>query len=914
MNPPGAEVNKKAAMDDLLYDEVKENSLMQDSVEDDEQMGDIDALLQSEKSKMTTSQKRTMDSSVKEHSSRIEEKKERSLKRDESEMILNYVEELTAKKETSGELSINYEEESFEEMKTASPSPSKRVQSANLGSSVRFQGVEDKEESRPKSSPAGKTRKEESSDDKLPSAVSSPIGKAEPKQLFNPVGKGEGSAESKRSDTLRTPARSMGAPSTRAFQYATPGYTGSPTKSAGRRRLEYVLENIHARKKVSKYMTGKMKTFKNALSTGQVTEHQRWTYTEDGVKVEATPPFSMELQHHTVSDYRSFRPTSANKRLMPSKDRDPSQFLLPGQKKTEDLRFYDGKKLRSTMHDSMAKAMTKVEKCYNAWDDKVHSANHGQQKRLHAIHKVEMDELCAYFEGYTPSEFMCNLLSETKYPQHLHGKHVMVTLEDKDYVGRQLAAQAQHNENRMHVLRTHVKNRHRDEVQAIKENTRAPLELLTRIRHTQEEVLEETAKKVINKIIHAEKIVKTIHGSRDPTVLLRAQKAEEHCMTLARIGIKRMAEIAEGIEDVFEEALLDYIEGDREIAMVRVGGKDGKLEFSGTGKAKTDTIRPHSSTYTPQVFDRKINGYRYRSRSPPRGSPQKDIETEERLSRPKPLSARKGKLHRSRHDILIHNAQLPFASKQYSKGREGKEQPEMPRLWTSTRFAREKEERRPNTAPAGVVGADATGLDGVSPRDAWDEDERGEAKETGKKKKRRPMTAAVVRADGESKSGNDMAGARWDPSTGHLEGGLAFDDGRDDDASLGIMQDLGDDASIADSIGEGGVFEGAMSGEDLEKAKLEKRRSLATARELAVMERKAKEKNERDRLAKKLAPKQRVPDNPTDELCAECDKFFGGKSKFPLALTSSACDLSLDNSSTNSLSIYIALITLANHQ
>ena len=80
------------------------------------------------------------------------------------------------------------------------------------------------------------------------------------------------------------------------------------------------------------------------------------------------------------------------------------------------------------------------------------------------------------------------------------------------------------------------------------------------------------------------------------------------------------------------------------------------------------------------------------------------------------------------------------------------------------------------------------------------------------------------------------------------------------------------------------------------------------------MERKAKEKNERDRLAKKLAPKQRVPDNPTDELCAECDKFFGGKSKFPLALTSSACDLSLDNSSTNSLSIYIALITLANHQ
>ena len=143
----------------------------------------------------------------------------------------------------------------------------------------------------------------------------------------------------------------------------------------------------------------------------------------------------------------------------------------------------------------------------------------------------------------------------------------------------------------------------------------------------------------------------------------------------------------------------------------------------------------------------------------------------------------------------------------------------MPRLWTSTRFARKRNDL---IRLLQVLSADATGLDGVSPRDARDEDERGEAKETGKKKKRRPMTAAVVRADGESKSGNDMAGARWDPSTGHLEGGLAFDDGRDDDSSLGIMQDLGDDASIADSIGEGGVFEGAMSGEDLEKAKLEK--------------------------------------------------------------------------------------------
>ena len=165
-----------------------------------------------------------------------------------------------------------------------------------------------------------------------------------------------------------------------------------------------------------------------------------------------------------------------------------------------------------------------------------------------------MKELVIYFQNYKPNQFMKNLLDETKYPQHVHGKHIMVTEEDKDYVNRQLASQAQHSENRMHILRTHLKNRHRDELQAIKENTRAPLELLpTRIRHTQEEVLEETAKKVINKIIHAEKIVKTIHDSRDPAVLLRAQKAEKHCMTMARAGIKRIEQTAEGMEKVLKK-------------------------------------------------------------------------------------------------------------------------------------------------------------------------------------------------------------------------------------------------------------------------------------------------------------------------------------------------------------------------
>ena len=518
-------------MEELLYDkEAKEGSIFS-SQEGEEDMQDVDALLQSEKSKMTSYQQRTMEKSGREYSDQLEEFK--VVKED---------------------IESKYEEESFEEVKTSLSSPSKRVQSANLDNTVRFSPVNEKKNSpRPKSSPAGKVKSTKYDDNKLSSVPISPNEKAEPKQLFSPSGK-ESFVESKNKvgDPPRTPPRSASAPSTRSFPYATPGYTGSPTKSAGRMRLEQVLEDIHNRKSVGKYVTGKMLSFKNVLSTGQVTRHQRWTYLEDGVKAEATPPFSMELQHHSVSDYRCFRPTSANKRLMPSKDRDTSEFLLPGQTMRDELQLYDGKKLRHIMHECMAKAMTKVENCFIMWGENVARANLGQQERLEEIHKGEMKELVIYFQNYKPNQFMKNLLDETKYPQHVHGKHIMVTEEDKDYVNRQLASQAQHSENRMHILRTHLKNRHRDELQAIKENTRAPLELLNRIRHTQEEVLEETAKKVINKIIHAEKIVKTIHDSRDPAVLLRAQKAEKHCMTMARAGIKRIEQTAEGMDNVFK--------------------------------------------------------------------------------------------------------------------------------------------------------------------------------------------------------------------------------------------------------------------------------------------------------------------------------------------------------------------------
>ena len=248
-------------------------------------------------------------------------------------------------------------------------------------------------------------------------------------------------------------------------------------------------------------------------------------------------------------------------------------------------------------------------------------------------------------------------------------------------------------------------------------------------------------------------------------------------------------------------------------------------------------IRPHSSTYTPQVFERKINGYKYRSRSPPRGSPQKDIETKERLSRPMPMSARKGKLQKSRNDVLINQARLPFSSKQYGKGREEGAGGDSATV-DYTRFVKAQEEMRPNTAPPGAQ--DGGELFGTSPTDAGVTDGTATEAKSGtkgfpKRDKRRPKTAGSVRISNDSDL--PMVEGKWDPSTGHLEGGLAeaFEDGPDDDASLGIMQDPGDEMSIADSIGEGDII--ALEGEDLEKAKQEKRRNLATSRELEVIAR-----------------------------------------------------------------------------
>ena len=846
-------------MDEILYDDdphLQESLAEQGSEE--LSIGNLEKMLEKGKTQLSAESKRDMDKSRRSTEDEIEEEyaRARQAKQDEIDEDAKY-------------------EESFEEMKTASPasasSSTKRVQSAKL-EGLRFTALEEKsrEDRRPKSSPAGKTSQKGT--DKLPAATNLPDKKAEPKKIFSPVGSPgakDGLSESKGSP-LFTPQRPNTAPDSRrggTFTFATPGYDPTPGKTLGRQRLEQVLEDIYARKRDGKYQTGEMRIFKNVLSTGQITVHQRWKYQGDGLKVEATPPFAMELQHHNVSDYRAFRPTSANKRLMPSRDRSTEQFLLPGQKKKEELYFYDGKKLRNTMHDSMSKAMTMVEKCYNEWEEKISRANYSQQKRLHDMHKTEMDELIESFDTWTPSELMVNLKDEDKFPRHEKGKHIMVSDEHKEYVNKQLAIQKQHNENRMHVLRTHVKNRHRAEITTIRENTRAPLELLTRTRYTQEDVLVETSKKVINKIVHAEKIIKTIKNAVDPTILLRAQKAEEECMTLARIGIKSMQEVAANIESVFEEALSDYING--ELAIKAAQAAQGPLDvdvnaaFSGTGKSKSDTIRPRSSTYTPQHFERRINGYKYRSRSPPRGSPQKDTETSDRLTRPKPLSARTGKLLKSRHDVLIEQAKIPYAKKQYGKGRDGMKQMEMPRLWTSTRFAREQEAKRPNTAPN--PSGDSMGLAGTTPREEGEGKARLNSGSPGKSKnKHRPKTAANVRDGRDDKRQTE---GKWDPSTMHID----IDKDLDDDASLGIMHDPGDDTSIVDSIGEGSF--------DLEKAKLEKRRNLATAHELAVMDRKAKEAKERERRKKKLTPKIRVPPNPTDELCAECDIFFGGKSK-----------------------------------
>jgi hypothetical protein len=807
-----------------------------------------------------------------------------------------------------------YEEEGFEEM-----SPSPVVQSAKAEgprSSVNFSGAAEEtkdsqqhsqhQKQRPKSSPAKSKNSSSSSSSSSSNSYSNgssqraqsaggsstklPPAMAESKGGSNsPPGSPAAGSKDAWEDREGEGEGSKGSPGRRnrpstagdVFKYSTPGYS-IHSKTHGRKVLEGVLADIYERKAAGP--KGKMKVYESALPTGQVVRHQRWKYDDDGVKIGSTAPVAMSMSHHDVHDYRTFRPTSANKRLMPSRPRTSEEYLLPGQRRSTDsvTNAFDGTKLRKFLHNTMAAAMTKVEVSFQEWEIRITDANTRQVDRLRAIHKEEMQGLIDGFDSYRPSETMVRLMVAEKFPAFKKGKKVIITQEQIDYVQKHLYVQSEHNEARMHVLRTKVKNRQRDEVIRVKANTRAPGELLDRTRQAQEETLRAVESKITSKIIHASKIIESVNASIDPTVLLRAQRAAEHCLKFARKGIMQMQETCDRIDDVFEEACKDYMIGDHALREAALPGSslDPNVDgtFKGTGTAKKDTIRPHSGSFTPQVYDRNINGYRYRSRSPPRGAFEKDIETKQRLTRPKVLSARRGKLQRGYQDFLIEQQKQPYSSKQYGKGR-GDEDVELPGLWTTARFKRETarmretlEDDRPTTAPAGGMfdTAGTLGLDGTTPPLGAEGEGRGE--------KVRPKTAIPFSPDtekkgGKSKSNTTANAASWDPSTMHVEVAM------DDDASLGIAHDMDDEASLADSIGEGGsgVAPLQLKDEELEEAKRQKRLSMMTNKEVLAHAKREADKKLMEKRAKKFAPKQRIPPNPTDELCAECDEFFDGK-------------------------------------
>ena len=880
-------------MDDYLYDEPgvsgKDNVIDEESIDDP--LGQMEQMLaQGMAGKSEDFLKEMESSAAKSHKVAMLEEKRAELKEQEEEQ------EVVADEAT-------YEEESFEMMEKPVLS-SKRGQSAKAGGgSVHFEPFEESKEStqRPQSSPAGKGSSAYKSSMKSPTDTpSSPTSYvASPKESRS------------RSAAAGTASSSGGRPSTApshsTFAYSTPGYDPQPGKTRGRKILEGVLADIYEQKR--KGANGKMLIYENALPTGQVVRHQKWKYKDEGYVAESTHPVSMDLQHHSVQDYRTFRPTSANKRLMPDGPRLKTAFLLPGQKTTEEMAgsAYDGRKLREYLHKTVADGMTKVEVAFKEWEARILEANSAQCDRLKAIHRQEMTELVSGFEAYKPSECMTRLKEADRFPPAVKAKQVTITKDQVEYVDKHLHAQWQHNDDRMHVLRTRVKNRQRDELARVRSNTRAPNELLIRVRAGQEDVIRATEKKITSKIIHADKILQSVKTSINPTAALRAQRAEQHCLKFARKGIKIMEEISSNIDKVFEEALQDYITGDLALKSASLPGSslDPKPDgtFRGTGMAKTDTIRPHSGSYTPEVYERTINGYRYRSRSPPRGSYERDVETERRLSRPSVLSARKGKLQKGYQDFLNESQGLPYSSKQYGKGRE--EEVSLPGLWTTARFRREtsrmqesQDEERPITAPAGALFDGGTaGLGATEPDDSSSAGADPGAPQ-------RPKTAAAIPSESTSKSktkgkqGKHQSGRKngehggevaptnaWDPSSTIGTGGFGGIGDMDDDASLGIAHDLDEEMSLADSIGEGAGAQTnkQLKDEELERAKREKRMNLMTSREKEALLKREDARKLRERIAKRRAERVRVPPNPTDELCAECDDWFSGKSKYSFA-------------------------------
>ena len=554
-----------------------------------------------------------------------------------------------------------------------------------------------------------------------------------------------------------------------------------------------------------------------------------------------------------VKDYRSFRPTSPDRRMHPTQERG-EPFLLPGQKPAEQEVAVNAKVFTDALAKLHKDITHKIDANDSKWHHRLQTLLDGKVKQLGKVHREEMNALVEDFDKYADNRLFADTAKGAEERKNTrYNAHIRATLEQEDYVEKHLHAQRQHNSTRCAVLTSLVRNRQVDERAVLKDSMRTPLELLKRVTDSQVDVLGTASSKVKRALLHIERLADKTKASIDPKVRLRTQRSEQHQLVVVRTAIQTLNDLCENIDHLYDRAFLDYdpdafareAENDFENSPRRLqrsvsaigramispnspgkgsksnsrpnspGAQDSNANWAaeidvGTrpsdkkiGSLKPHKFRAHNETMRESHY-RNINGYKYRTRSPPRGAVKKEITMPEE-KRPSSSSYLRGHVPRGQNDILNRKNNIPYSVRQLCKGREGKEAAVLPALQTTMRLL-SWEQQRPSTAPAGMGGTAPLG----------DAHEFVDAKSIKKvvhlpaaATEQRPQTAAAASqvqqkhhkkssGRGRPKSSTDAANVGESPlfrvtdEAGQAHqgwDGTAYVEEEDDDASVGIMQD-----------------------------------------------------------------------------------------------------------------------------
>ena len=618
-----------------------------------------------------------------------------------------------------------------------------------------------------------------------------------------------------------------------------------------RERLEKVLENLHSGNKKST-----IKRYRTTDKNQKETEH--FVVLPEGTKYRPSSAYGFKILHHQnkakdsdaakatenkwkavavpVADYREFRATSAD-RKMRQNDNPSTQFLLPGQKPVEDEHVFSSKRFLQTEEQLRRSITKKLEETDSVWNRRLHALLEQKVDALRILHKQEMNKLYAEFNSFKDNELFADTArDETLRRDTRYNAHILPTAEQAEYVDKHIAAQRQHNNTRCAVLTSLVRNRQHDEVEALKDTMRAPLELLKRTTDAQHEALDTATAKVKRALLHVERLVHKTSESIDPKVRLRTQRVQEQQLVIVRTAIQTLEMLLKNIDSLYDKTFMDFdptalvrqqesemgastqiLHSNVDTKAVRTSpptspksqNRPGSpqrqesvqssiLALADMGIKKPDSVKTELHQ-DGSSLNRTINGYRYRTRSPPRGAIAKGVEIPDETRRPASASYLRGAMTRGANEIFNAKNHVPYSERQFRKGREGKAAAVLPGLLTTQRLLSWADvPTRPSTAPGSM---------GIEESPSRRESERDEpilpspaqrphtAKSAGSEQKvinkiKRPKSSA---ASTETRSplwvipatGADEAQG-WDPTAFPTPGHADEDD---DDASVGIVQD-----------------------------------------------------------------------------------------------------------------------------